>query len=71
MRVPISLWHGKESRYFYTRHSNNNDRWIIEFFFRLISQRDEMLEDLSTIRLQLDTKQGIEANQVKESYKRS
>jgi hypothetical protein len=28
--VPISLWPmlGKENRYIYTRHSNNNDRWF-------------------------------------------
>ena len=29
--LSISLWPklGKENRYFYTRHSNNNDRWVL------------------------------------------
>ena len=28
--LPISLWPklGKENRYFYIRHPNNNDRWL-------------------------------------------
>ena len=32
--VPISLWPmlGKENRYFYTRHSNNDDRWLYPTF---------------------------------------
>ena len=31
MLVPILLWPmlSKENRYFYTRHSNNNDRWFL------------------------------------------
>ena len=51
--VPISLWPilGKENRYFYTSHSNNNDRW---FFF--ISKTFKLL---SLILIILETPQTV------------
>ena len=41
MLLPISLWPmlGKENRNFYTRHSNNNDRWVHDIISALGSRR--------------------------------
>ena len=45
--VPISLWPmlGKENRYFYTRHPNNNDRWL-GYIINMVITRHQNIDTL-------------------------
>ena len=49
--LPISFWPtlGKENRYFYTRHPNNNDRWIHDIIF--VEQKCRVIGLLTIVEL--------------------